>query len=80
MVVIGGQLIYPVSDEDWAVNEEMQQQVLDHIDEINQREGAELYPSIYLGGYIVVGGNEEGLKALEKTLPQVDERYPDETV
>ena len=35
-----------------------------------------MYDSIYLGGYLVIGGNESGLKQLESRLPKIDDTYP----
>jgi [acyl-carrier-protein] S-malonyltransferase len=74
--VIGGQMIYPLTDEFWVLD----QQALDITEqallEVNKIDACEAYVSIKLGGYVVFGGNKKGLKALEEVLPKVQERYP----
>ena len=67
--IIGGQLIYPLIDKDWKMDKKLMQKVFDEI----LAEGA--YISIILGGYIVVGGQNESLKRLLKKLPP-NENYP----
>ena len=42
---------------------------------MNQIEDAKVYPSIFLGGYVVLGANRAGISALLKELPAV-ENYP----
>ncbi|MFT4993873.1 MAG: [acyl-carrier-protein] S-malonyltransferase [Paraglaciecola sp.] len=74
--IIGGQLIYPVVDADWQENSTLKSQIHRWIDEVNQLAGAQLYPSIYLGGYVVLGGNEKGLQEIEKRLENIDDKYP----
>jgi [acyl-carrier-protein] S-malonyltransferase len=74
--LIGGQLIYPIIDECWQKNNTRKAQVMQCLAEVNQQAGCEVYLSIYLGGYLVFGGNKQGLKALENRLPVIDERYP----
>ena len=67
--IIGGQLIYPIVNEDWVIDKKIKQKVFD---EINK---AEAHISIILGGYVVVGGSEKSLKTLLKRLPPI-ENYP----
>ncbi|WP_448568058.1 ACP S-malonyltransferase [Thalassotalea ganghwensis] len=74
--VIGGQLIYPVVDEDWHEDKLAFERVMQTLSEVNQGAGNEVYLSINLGGYLVFGGNNSGLKALEQALPVVQDRYP----
>jgi len=74
--VIGGQMIYPIINDEWNVDPEQEQKVLRWLAQANQQSGCEVYVSIHLGGYIVFGGNNAGLKALETLLPVVQERYP----
>jgi len=74
--VIGGQLIYPVVDEYWQLQPQVQRQVLQNVDEVNQQVDQEVYLSIDLGGYLVFGGNKLGLKVLAEKLPLVQDRYP----
>jgi acyl transferase domain-containing protein len=72
--IIGGQLIYPAMDGEWHRSLEM-------IDTINKTieaaraAGGEVYPSIHLGGYAVIGGDAAGLNFLMKNLPKI-EHYP----
>lgn len=74
--VIGGQMIYPITDEQWRENSETVMQIKQWLAEVNQAPENEVYISIYLGGYLVFGGNKSGLKALEQKLPMVQDRYP----
>lgn len=74
--VIGGQMIYPVINEDWQIDQAQYQQVLGSLEKANQQPGCEVYLSISLGGYLVFGGNKQGLKALESMLPVLQDRYP----
>lgn len=72
--IIGGQLIYPVVDGDWRFSREMQDTV-DGAIRAARAAGGAVYPSIYLGGYAVVGGDAKGLGWLMKNLPKLD-HYP----
>ncbi|MFQ3221244.1 MAG: [acyl-carrier-protein] S-malonyltransferase [Paraglaciecola sp.] len=74
--IIGGQLIYPVVDAKWQADLGLSAQITQWIDEVNHLPDAQLYPSIYLGGYLVLGGNKTGLQEIEKRLPRVDDTYP----
>lgn len=74
--VIGGQLIYPIVDENWIIDQTIQQSVMEKVAQVNQDKDNEVYLSINLGGYLVFGGNKSGLKALEQSLPLVQDRYP----
>lgn len=73
--IIGGQVIYPICDENWRPSKERMASVEKAIAAVRAREGAEVYISIYLGGFIVLGANKAGTAALLKELPQV-ENYP----
>lgn len=73
--VIGGQIIYPLIDENWNLKPEIQRMINNEIIETNKNEGCEAYVSIYLGGYIVIGGNQKALDILLKKLPKT-ENYP----
>lgn len=74
--VIGGQLIYPIVNNDWLIEPELINLLDKTVEEVNHQHGAEVYLSIELGGYRVYGGNNLGLKALEQALPLRDDRYP----
>ena len=67
--IIGGQLIYPIIDKTWQIDNEKTLLVIDAINKV------EAYVSIYLGGYIVIGGDNQSLKNLKKILPPIDD-YP----
>ncbi|MCB0355474.1 MAG: ACP S-malonyltransferase [Bdellovibrionales bacterium] len=73
--IIGGQIIYPFTNEDWTYNLETRQFILDLINECHQSRQGHVYPSIYLGGYLVIGGDQEGLSWLMKKLPS-KEHFP----
>lgn len=73
--VIGGQVIYPVSDENWRPSPERRATVLAAIQRIRDAGLGEVYISIELGGYLVIGGDKPGVAALLKALPPI-ENYP----
>ena len=73
--IVGGQVIYPVCNESWRVSAERWGVVDQAVGRAAAREGVEIYPSIYLGGYVVLGANKPGVAALLKELPPV-ENYP----
>ncbi len=74
--LVGGQMIYPIINDDWQIDAEKEQQVMQWLAEVNQDSACDVHVSINLGGYIVFGGNKAGLKALEAVLPVVQDRYP----
>lgn len=74
--VIGGQMIYPITNDQWQENSETISQINQWLTEVNKDSENEVYISIYLAGYLVFGGNKSGLKALEQKLPVVQDRYP----
>ncbi|WP_426416327.1 ACP S-malonyltransferase [Aestuariirhabdus sp. LZHN29] len=74
--VIGGQVLYPLVDDQWYPDPALQAQLDGAVEEINREPGCELYHSIALGGYCVLGGNESALKRLEQRLPRVQDRFP----
>lgn len=64
--IIGGQMIYPIINDDWVTDEEVCDFVLSEV----KNHGA--YISIKLGGYIVIGGDVKTLKKLLKIFPAYD--------
>jgi [acyl-carrier-protein] S-malonyltransferase len=74
--VVGGQVIYPVVDSQWRPDAEKRALVTQVLNEINHAGDGQVYPSIYLGGYQVIGGDEAGIRAVMKRLPVVEDRYP----
>lgn len=74
--LIGGQLIYTCVDENWMEIPERWAAMDALIESINARPDHDLALSIRLGGVIVFGGNESGLKALEDILDVEQGRFP----
>jgi len=68
---IGGQLLYPLMDDDWRWLPERVRLVEQLIDETQ-----ELFLSIRLGGSLVLAGSDEGLREAESRLPVVADQYP----
>ena len=66
---VGGQIIYPIIDDEWKIDATKKELVLKEID------NAGAHISIYLGGYIVIGGEQKSLDILLKKLPD-DDKYP----
>ncbi len=74
--LIGGQMIYPVMDENWHICGNKIDSLMTTLYAVNNMAGAEAYLSIKLGGYYVLAGNDIGLKALEQKLERIDDTYP----
>lgn len=74
--IIGGQIIYPIVDDAWLPCSEKQKVIQEALESIHGKNGAEIYVSIRLGGYVVLAGNESGLQQLQKMLPPVDNQFP----
>jgi len=62
----GGQVIYPVVDEDWRPDPAKRELV----DAALAAHPRDVFPSIHLGGYAVLAGTSQGVAALLKELPQ----------
>ncbi len=73
--VVGGQIIYPYVNDDWTYNLAEKEAVFAKVNQCNQENQGEAYISIYLGGYLVIGGDKSGLGWLMKNLPQ-KEHFP----
>jgi len=65
----GGQIIYPIINDEWQIDIGKKELVLKEIEKTNS------YISIYLGGYIVIGGTQNSLDRLLEKLP-VNDKYP----
>ncbi len=65
--LIGGQLVYPFTDDDWRTH--TKQALLDLVASIHKPPTQTLYLSIDLGGMLVLAGNEQGLSAFETAVP-----------
>jgi malonyl CoA-acyl carrier protein transacylase len=66
----GGQVIYPLTDADWLPSPELEAAVAAALDE-DGAAGGRVFPSIDLGGYAVLAGDEPGLRRLLERLPPV---------
>lgn len=73
--LIGGQIIYPLIDENWIMDQRKESLVSDLIAEGNSKKDCEVYLSISLGGYAVIAGNQQGLNFMAEKLPPI-EHYP----
>ncbi|CUK09824.1 malonate decarboxylase, epsilon subunit [Ruegeria denitrificans] len=74
--LIGGQLVYPYTGDDWQDDPPRKAELLADMERINATNGCDLALSIDLGGMLVLAGNEAGLKAFEASQPVVQERFP----
>lgn len=74
--LIGGQLVYPFTDENWQPIPGMRAAIEAKMAGIAARPGHVLALSIDLGGMLVLAGNEAGLSAFEAEMPKVDGRFP----
>lgn len=73
--LIGGQIVYPLLDEDWRPVSGRREEIAEHMAAVNEKAGCAVYVSIALGGMLVLAGNAAGLDALLKRLPVFD-RFP----
>jgi len=71
----GGQLIYPLLDENWQPIPGRTETLNALLLKINQRQDCELYDSILLGGMRVFAGNNAALDVLMSALPET-QNYP----
>jgi malonyl CoA-acyl carrier protein transacylase len=69
----GGQVIYPLVDAEWRPAPELEAAVAValHDGSTTDEEPGEVYPSIDLGGYAVLAGDEAGIERLLRSLPSV---------
>ncbi|SHJ11035.1 [acyl-carrier-protein] S-malonyltransferase [Shimia gijangensis] len=74
--LIGGQLIYPFTDENWVPIPGQRDAILSTMRDIDALPDHTLDVSIDLGGMLVLAGNEAGLSAFEKRMPRLRERFP----
>lgn len=71
----GGQLIYPITDENWQEVPGRRATVLETVAAINHRADHALHLSIDLGGMLVLAGDDAGIAAFERAMPAVG-RFP----
>ncbi|WP_170373420.1 ACP S-malonyltransferase [Ruegeria arenilitoris] len=74
--LIGGQLVYPFTGDDWRDDPARKAELLAEVARINALPEHDLALSIDLGGMLVLAGNEAGLKGFEAAQPVVQERFP----
>ena len=74
--MIGGQLIYPIVDEEWQEIVGLRKSITEKISAINTRSDHNLALSIDLGGMLVIAGDEAGLIAFEADVQPMQNRYP----
>ncbi|HEX6376696.1 MAG TPA: ACP S-malonyltransferase [Allosphingosinicella sp.] len=72
----GGQVLLTLVDEQWREIPGLRERLLALVAAIGDRPGAALYPSIDLGGMLVVAGDEAGLAALLAEAPPTPAREP----
>ncbi len=68
----GGQLVYPLVNNDWIVEPER----CEGVEAVLATHSGELFVSIRLGGMVVLAGTEAALKSAEAALPPVSDQYP----
>ncbi len=75
--IVGGQIIYPAVDDNWQPDGVRQRAVYAKLEELASHEGrlGQAYISIWLGGFIVIGGDKAGLDFMLKGLPRTGD-YP----
>ena len=67
--IIGGQIIYPIINDNWSIDNKLKKMVHNIIEAENA------FVSIYLGGYVVIGGEVDVLERLIRLLPKKD-KFP----
>lgn len=73
--IVGGQVIYPITDEQWKVSPKLMGALENTLIKIREQQLGEVHLSIRLGGYVVLGADKPGIAALLKELPKVGD-YP----
>jgi acyl transferase domain-containing protein len=74
--LIGGQSVYPFTDEDWREKPGERGRILNAVQAIDARPGHDLSLSIDLGGMLVLAGNAAGLDAFDAQMPRLRDRFP----
>ncbi len=74
--LIGGQLIHSLVGGQWEKNSSEEEKFWKTVKEIHLEKDTELYLSIRLGGYVVLGGNDLGLKKALDRIPKKEGKYP----
>ncbi len=71
---VGGQLIYPFVGTDWREDPGNLRSISNALHD--GRTHGKAYLSIRLGGMAVLAGDDAGMAAMEKALPEAESRYP----
>ncbi len=66
---VGGQIIYPLVNEQWQPDTTLREQLNRTLLELSQDPENEIYTSIELGGLRVLAANERGIEQLMQKLP-----------
>jgi [acyl-carrier-protein] S-malonyltransferase len=74
--LIGGQLVYPMTDDNWRSVPGRRAEIEAKMADIDARPDRALALSIDLGGMLVLAGNDAGLAVFEAEMPKVDDRFP----
>lgn len=74
--ITGSQLIYPLIDDSWNLDENKVNILKSKIRLILDTHPNTLYDSINFGGYSVIGGSKESIDLLANSLPKTDDIYP----
>ena len=75
----GGQLIYPLTDEEWRADPALAATVASALAEHGNGAGADVHRSLELGAFSVLSGSETGLQRVAAALPAVQvgsRRFP----
>jgi len=72
----GGQIIYPIVDENWQIDTNLLENLEGAISKGKRDNGNQIYTSIRLGGMAILAANDKGVKRLLELLPPVQEKYP----
>ncbi|HEX6129801.1 MAG TPA: ACP S-malonyltransferase [Candidatus Limnocylindria bacterium] len=67
----GGQVIYPLADATWQPVPELEAAIGAALQDGGGQEAGAVFPSVDLGGYAVLAGDEAGIARLLRSLPPV---------
>lgn len=73
---LGGQLIYPLTDENWLPRAENRAAIDALVNDDSVAPEDRLYWSIEYGGYAVLAGSDVAVKRAMEQLPPLEGRYP----
>lgn len=72
----GGQLVYPLLDKEWQAIPGQRDLVKQWLEEICDHPENTIEVSIEFGGFLVLAGNEAGLRAFETRAPSIGDKFP----